>query len=152
MARSSTTFKPGNLAALKHGARSQRERESVRRELLLEMRDVIFAEIPEDGRVRGTVHLVELAAHAATDVRQLHDYVDSQGGVISPRGQLRKCAEMMRDREHDLLAYFDRLGFGPRAAAQLAGVLVTGSGGLASRLAAHRRSRALGIPAERNSQ
>jgi hypothetical protein len=72
-------------------------------------------------------------------VRQLHEYVNAQGGLISPRGQLRKCAEMMRAREHDLLGYFDRLGFGPRAAAQLVGALVAGNGGLASQLAAHQR-------------
>ena len=108
------------------------------------MRSVLLTEIPEESRVRGTVHLVDLAAVAAADVRQLHEYVHAQGGRISPRGQLRKCADMMRAREHDLLGYFDRLGFGPRAAAQLVGALVASSGGLASRLAAHQRSKALG--------
>jgi plasmid stabilization system protein ParE len=141
-------FEVGNTAALKHGGRSQRERERVRRELVAELHSVLLAEIPEDGRPRGTVHLIALAAVAAADVRQLHEYVNGQGGHISPRGQLRKCAEMMRAREHDLLGYFDRLGFGPRAAAQLVGALVAGNGGLASQLAAHQR-RALAIPAER---
>lgn len=143
-------FEVGNTAALKHGGRSQRERERVRREVVAEMHSVILAEIADDRRVAGTVLVVDLAAVAAADVRQLHDYVHSQGGLISSRGQLRKCAEMMRAREHDLLGYFDRLGFGPRAAAQLIGSLVAGNGGLASQLAAHRR--ALTVPAERNGQ
>jgi hypothetical protein len=145
-------FQPGNTAALKHGGRSQRERERVRRELVAELHAVLIAEIPEVDRPRGTVHLVDLAAVAAADVRQLHEYVHAQGGLISSRGQLRKCADMMRAREHDLLGYFDRLGFGPRAAAQLVGALVAGNGGLASRLAAHQRSKALAIPAERSEQ
>jgi hypothetical protein len=145
-------FEVGNTAALKHGGRSQRERERVRRELLDEMRSVIQAEIAEDRRVAGTILVVDLAAVAAADVRQLHEYVHAQGGLISSRGQLRKCAEMMRAREHDLLAYFDRLGFGPRAAAQLVGALVAGNGGLASRLAAQQRTRALATAAEGNGQ
>ena len=140
-------FPPGNTAALKHGGRSQRERERVRRELVAEMREVILSELAEDRRVPGTVLVVDLAAVRAADMRQLHEYVHAQGGLISPRGQLRKCAEMMRARENDLLACFDRLGFGPRAAAQLIGSLVAGSGGLASQLAAHRRSLRT-IPAE----
>src|SRR5258708_1389215 len=140
-------FEPGNMAALKHGHRSQRERERVRRELGAELHGVLCAEIPEDSRPRGTVRLIDLAAVAAADVRQLHEYVNAQGGLISPRGQLRKCAEMMRAREHDLLGYFDRLGFGPRAAAQLVGALVAGNGGLASQLHAHTH-RALTIPPE----
>jgi len=115
------------------------------------MRSVLLAEIPEEGLVRGTVQLADLAAVAAADVRQLHDYVHAQGGLISTRGQLRKCAEMMRAREHDLLGYFDRLGFGPRAAAQLVGALVAGNGGLAAQLAAHQR-RTLTIPPERSGQ
>ncbi len=140
-------FEPGNTAALKHGARSPRERERIRRELVAELHELLLAEIPEDGRPRGTVHLIDLAAVAAADVRQLHEYVNAQCGLISPRGQLRKCAEMMRAREADLLKLFDRLGFGPRAAAQLVGALVAGNGGLASQLAAHQR-KALGIPPE----
>jgi hypothetical protein len=116
------------------------------------MRSVIQAEIAEDRRVAGTILVVDLAAVAAADVRQLHEYVHAQGGLISSRGQLRKCAEMMRAREHDLLAYFDRLGFGPRAAAQLVGALVAGNGGLASRLAAQQRTRALATAAEGNGQ
>jgi hypothetical protein len=139
-------FQPGNTAALKHGGRSQRERERVRREVVGEMRELILGELAEDRRVPGTVLVVDLAAVAAADVRQLHEYVHAQGGLISSRGQLRKCAEMMRAREHDLLGYFDRLGFGPRAAAQLIGSLVAGNG-LASQLAAHRRAVRT-IPAE----
>ena len=142
MARSSTSFQPGNAAALRHGGRSPRERERVRRELLQEMRRVVVAEIPEERQVAGTVLLIDLAAVAACDVRQLHEYVHTQGGLISPRGQIRKAAEMMRAREHDLLGYFDRLGLGPRAAAQLVGTLAAGHG-LAAQLAARQRLRAL---------
>src|SRR5258708_12914421 len=83
------------------------------------MRWVIEAEMREARTVSGTGLLVDLAAVAAADVRQLHDYVHAQGGLISPRGQLRKCAEMMRARERDLLGYFDRLGFRPPAPAPL---------------------------------
>ncbi len=132
-------FEAGNTASMKHGGRSQRERERIRRELVGEMRRLIEAEMREDRKVSGTGLLVDLAAVAAADVRQLHDYVHGQGGLISPRGQLRKCAEMMRSRERDLLGYFDRLGFGPRAAAQLVASLGVVSGnGLAAQLAARR--------------
>jgi len=137
-------FGPGNTAALKHGLRSQREREKARRALAEEMREIIAAQLPET-LPPGTPQLIDLAAVAAADVRQLHDYVQSQGGLISTRGQLRKCAEMMRAREHDLLSYFDRLGFGPRASAQVA-ALIGGNGkgnGLAGMLAGHQAAKAL---------
>jgi hypothetical protein len=127
-------FQPGNRVRVTHGGRSQVERAKVRRELVATMQELIAGQLPEAERsMPGTGLLVDMAAVQAADVRQLRDYVDEQGGPISSRGQLRKCLEMLRGRERDLLGTLDRLGCGARARAAIMGSL--GQAGAAMRQA-----------------
>lgn len=121
MARSSTSFGPGNQAALKHGARSQRVRAETRERLRAELRQVIQAALPDLHDADAL--LVDLLEDALADLRQIREYVDAMGGPISSRGQLRKCMEMYRGRLHDAVTLLDRLGVGPKARAQIVGGL-----------------------------
>jgi hypothetical protein len=136
-------FVAGNRAAVKHGGRSHQEREANRRALLASMQELIAGQLPEHERTMpGSSLLVDMAAVQAADVRQLREYVDASGGPISDRGQLRKCMEMLRGRERDLLGTLDRLSFGPRARAQLMGSVRDTSVSAALVTAAQERLRA----------
>ncbi len=136
MARSSTSFGPGNTAAVTHGARSQRLRESVRKDLAQNLREHVRELLPD--LAAADALLVDLLVDCLTDVRQLRDYVNAAGGPISPRGQLRKAMETLRAREHDTVALLDRLGVGPRARSQLTKGLGVPSPRLAQAQAGHR--------------
>lgn len=118
MARSSTTFGPGNFAALKHGARSQRVRESVRKELAQSLRDQVRREV---GEVLADTHptTIDLLVDCLADVRQLRDWLNAQGGVISSRGGLYKAVETLRARERDAIALMDRMGMNAKSRAGL---------------------------------
>lgn len=133
MGRNRTSFAPGNLAALRHGSRSARVRETRRRELLDEMRGLIMRALGDDIDA-GTLLRVDLAAVQAADVRQLHDYVNGQGGPVSTKGNVYKAVEVMRARERDLAHSLTELGIGPRARAQIVGSL----GGLRKAGPAHQ--------------
>jgi len=101
LARSSTSFAPGNQAALKHGFRSSVVRAQRRRELAQELRDLVLGRWP---------HLVEqgpildLLIEGLADCRQLRDYMNGMGGPVSVKGKVYGAMEMLRHREHDVLA------------------------------------------------
>ncbi len=142
MARSSTSFRPGNLAALKHGARSRHVRAERRQALLQEQHDYIRERLPE--LLPADDFLVALLADALADVVQIRTWINDQGGPISPRGQPRKAVEMYRARTHDAVGLLDRLGVGPKARATIIGSLGPATGnGLAAQLAARQHARAL---------
>jgi hypothetical protein len=137
MARSSTTFGPGNQAAVTHGGRSQRLRAEARQRLRAELRRVIQTALPE--LQHADALLVDLLEDALADLRQIREYIDAMGGPVSPRGQLRKCMDMYRGRLHDAVSLLDRLGVGPKARAQIVGSLSARPGNdLAAQLARAR--------------
>ena len=48
-------------------------------------------------------------------MRQLREYIDARGGLVTDKGVLLKVAEMYRGRERDALAILAQLGLGPKA-------------------------------------
>lgn len=146
-------FAAGNLAALKHGGRSLKCRQEARQKVRQEMHALILAALPNELPPSGDLFLVDLLETALADVRQLRDFIDAKGGPTSADGRPYKAMEMLQLRERRALDLMDRLGFGPRSRSQILASLGTAGGsGLASALAAHQRSKALPIPAERNGQ
>lgn len=114
--RTSTTFKPGNTAAVKHGGRSPRIRAEKRRELVQAIRDQVLGRWPH---LAAQGAMLDLLVDCLCDVRQIRDYVDEHGGPIGGRGRLLRPMEMLRAREHDFLALADRLLLPPRELARL---------------------------------
>ena len=114
MARSSTSWQPGNTASITHGARSPRVREAYRLRVVQEMRELVLAAMPANPPA-GDLLLVDFASYALTDVRQLRDYIDARGGLVTDKGVLLKVAEMYRARERDALAILGQLGLSPKA-------------------------------------
>lgn len=93
MARSSTSFKPGNAAAKTHGARSQKtgaDTGSIRAQSLEEFPSL--ANQPE---------LLERLITARSHVRELRAYLDRMG-LLDGRGHPRKALELLRAREKDV--------------------------------------------------
>jgi len=141
MAASSTSFKPGNTAAVKHGLRSQRIRAENRQALLQEQHDLIRGRLPD--LTASDAFLVDLLADALADVVQIRTYINDMGGPISPRGQLRKPTQMYRERTHDAISLLDRLGVGPKARAAIFGSTGPSNNGrsLAAQLADYRATQ-----------
>ena len=144
MARSSTSFAPGNLAAVTHGARSPRVREGMRKELAVSIREHVQQLLPE--LTASDSLLLDLLVDTLTDVRQLRDYVNAQGGPVSPRGHLYKPLEMLRSRERDAVQLLDRLGVGPKARTMVFNGAVNGNNSLAVQLARARAEMVLEAP------
>jgi hypothetical protein len=103
----------------------------VRKELAQELRDLVLAGYPH---LASHGILLDLLVDALADVRQLRDYINAQGGPVSPRGHLYRPLDMLRARERDLLAVADRLLIPPREVARL---------GEAAGLTTPRRTQAL---------
>jgi hypothetical protein len=116
MARSKTTFQPGNRAAAKHGLRSSRLRAEHRRELAQGIRDQVLARWAHLGDQEP---LLSMLIDALTDVRQARDWLDAQGGPLSAGGRPYKAVEMLRARERDARDLADRLLISPREMARL---------------------------------
>ena len=92
--------------------------------------------------------LVEIAAYALADLRQLRDYIDAQGGLVTPQGGLYKVAEMYRNREKDAVKHLTDLGMGPRARALFMSRTVAGNpNSFAAQLAQARAQRAIPVAA-----
>ena len=122
MARSSTSFAPGNTAAVTHGARSQKLREEKRKAVLDSIASAVESALPDPAAGDGL--LIQMLATQLADLSMLRDYINRNGGPISERGQLYKAMEMLRAREKDAQQTMDRLGIGPKA-----GTLVLSKGG-----------------------
>ena len=135
MAANATSFQPGNVAALKHGGRSRRVRESVRKELAQELRDLVVTTYPH---LESHALLLDLLVDALADVRQLRDYINQQGGPVSPRGHLYKPLDMLRARERDVRQLATDLLISPRAVAQLGQAAGLREPSFAAQLAAKR--------------
>jgi hypothetical protein len=111
-----TRFQPGNRAAVTHGARSQRVRAEKRRELAQTIRDQVLTQW---AHLAAQGPLLDLLVDCLADVAQLRAYVDEHGGPVGGRGRLLKPMELLRAREHDVLALCDRLLLAPRELARL---------------------------------
>jgi hypothetical protein len=93
MARSSTSFQPGNTAAKTHGARSQKtgtDTGSIRAQTLEEYPQL--ASQPE---------LLERLVNARGHVQELRCYLE-RVGLLDGRGRPRKALELLRAREKDV--------------------------------------------------
>lgn len=125
-------FTAGNTAAMTHGARSARVRKEVRDRIRQEVRDLVLAALPD--RTAGDLLVVDLLVSAMADVRQLTDWIDGMGGPVTRDGKPYKAMELLSARESRAMQLMDRLGFGPRARAQIMSTL--GQAGAAMRQAA----------------
>jgi hypothetical protein len=123
MARSSTTFTPGNQAALKHGLKSGSITATRRAEVRAEIRGVIVAALPYLSDA--DMPLVDLAVDVISDLRQLRHYIDSRGGILDRRGNPLGCAALYGSLLRQAVGIFDRLGVGPVSRAQIMGALGT---------------------------
>lgn len=86
MARSATSFKPGNLAGLVHGARSVTILQQTRDRLRAQTATWLLELKPDMREPELTI-----GSRLLSDIDQIGAYIDRAGGVISTRGQLRKC-------------------------------------------------------------
>lgn len=126
MARSSTSFRAGNLAAAKHGLRSARLRAEKRKALAQEIRDQVVIRWPH---LCDQEPLVSMLIDCLCDVRQARDWLDAQGGPISAGGRPYKALEVVRARERDARDLADRLLVSPREVARLGDVSTLGLNG-----------------------
>lgn len=85
-------FARGNQAARTHGLRSAVSRARNRKGLRRKIRAEVVAIDPKASRVE-----VELEVDTLCDIEQARAYIESHGGLFSPRGQTLKIAEA-RDR------------------------------------------------------
>jgi hypothetical protein len=116
MAKSSTTFSTGNLAAATHGLRSPRLRAEKRRELAQVIRDQVVERWPH---LNDQEPLLSMLIDCLADVRQARDWLNAQGGPISSGGRPYKALDVVRARERDARDLADRLLVSPREVARL---------------------------------
>ena len=136
MAANRTSFTPGNLAAAKHGLRSQRLRAEHRKELAQGIRDQVLARWPH---LADQEPLLSMLVDSLTDVRQARDWLDAQGGPLSAGGRPYKAVDLLRARERDARDLADRLLISPREMARLGTAAGLNNGrSLAAQLAGHR--------------
>ena len=100
MARNATTFGPGNLAAVKHGARSARLMRSKQQNIRSRVRREL------KGSARAWLDRMILALEAR--VAAYHEYLDRVGGPIDSRGATRKCLDHCQKDEAALIRLYDR--------------------------------------------
>lgn len=130
-------FAPGNRVRMTHGGRSDIARREVREGIRQEMRELVLRALPDP--TPGDLLVVDLLISALADVKQLTSWLDGRGGPISEYGRPYKAMEMLTTREGRAMALMDRLGFGPRARAQIVASLGgPKASGLATQLAAKR--------------
>jgi len=123
MARSSTSFGPGNLAAARHGLQSAAVTGSARARVRAEIRDVIREALPY--LTPADAPLLDLAVDVISDLRQLREYIDTQGGLVDLKGKPLGCGKLYGTLLRQAVAIFDRLGIGPASRASLMGSLGT---------------------------
>lgn len=109
-------FQPGNLAALKHGARSQQMRQRTRQEDGERIRGQLLERWPH---LEEQGFMFDLLVDALCDVLHLRRVIDDHGGPVSPRGHVYRAMEEKRAREHDAFAYSSALLIPPRDLAKL---------------------------------
>jgi len=109
-------FQPGNLAALKNGARSQQMRQRTRQEDGARIRGQLIERWPH---LEQQDFMFDLLVDALCDVLHLRRVIDEHGGPVSPRGHVYRAMEEKRAREHDAFAYASALVIPPRDLAKL---------------------------------
>jgi hypothetical protein len=109
-------FEPGNLAALKTGARSQQMRQRTRQEDGERIRSQLLERWPH---LEQQGFMFDLLVDALCDVLHLRRVIDDHGGPVSPRGHVYRAMEEKRAREHDAFAYASALVIPPRDLAKL---------------------------------
>ncbi len=119
MARSSTTFEPGNVAAIRHGARSRTAIQKRASEVREELSGLLTEHLPHLGP--GDQPLVELAVDVVSKLRLVNEHLDrtSGGSLVDMRGRPRSCSALYLALSRQALATFGELGIGPRARATI---------------------------------
>ncbi len=115
MARSSTSFGPGNLAAVRHGSRSPR--------LQLVKRQVISARVRRELGKGSRKWLDDLIVALRARIESYNAYLDRVGGPLSYRGQERQCVDRLRRDESLLLRLMAIRENRPEPASDLAAAL-----------------------------
>jgi hypothetical protein len=149
MAANATSFQRGNLAALKYGTRSALVRETTRKALLEEMRELVDRALGESRPADDLLR--DLLADALADVRMLRDYLTRMGGPISPKGKVYNAVHVRRVREHDAVALMRELGVGPKARSTILGGAAQ-TEGLATQLARARLQQARPVTGPQNGR
>ncbi|HKC83629.1 MAG TPA: hypothetical protein VKD46_06500 [bacterium] len=143
MARSSTTFEPGNVAAMRHGARSRSAIQKAASEMRDELAELLTTHLPHVGPADQP--LVDLAVDVVTKLRLVNQHLDrtSGGSLIDMRGRPRSCSALYLALSRQALATFSELGIGPRSRATILSGLGLAAAARAKRVEeAHARLKA----------
>jgi len=121
--RSSTTFQPGNLAALKTGTRSRTVVETRANQVRAELTALLAEHLPEV--TPADQPMVDLAVDVATKLRLISDFLGrtSGGSLIDGRGRPRSAATLYVTLLRECRACFSQLGIGPVARGQVMAAL-----------------------------
>jgi hypothetical protein len=141
MAKNSTSFKPANQAALKHGTRSRVAVEKRATEIRAELGALLTQHLDI---ARSDLPLVDVAVDVATKLKLMNEYFarTSGGSLIDTRGKVRGAADAYLQLLRLTISIFDRLGIGPAARAKILDSAPPTTS-LASQLAARRETKLL---------
>jgi hypothetical protein len=150
MARSSTSFGPGNRAALKTGLRSVQLREERRAVTGPKIRGLLlaFAAEGELDPAEGNEHpLLTLAANSLLEVLEFRKQL-KKSGMFSGSGELVAWYERYQSQQRLAMSYLDKLGIGPRARHELLRLAIGGDTRTTPALASLQELRQLYAPSE----
>jgi hypothetical protein len=143
MPRTSTSFAPGNKAALRHGARSQTAIQKHAGEVREELAGMLTEHLPHVGPADQP--LIELAVDVVAKLRLVNEHLDrtSGGSLVDLRGRPRSCSALYLALSRQALAIFGELGIGPRSRASILSGLGLAAAARAKRVdEAHKRLQA----------
>jgi hypothetical protein len=137
--RRSTSFQPGNQAALKHGGRSEIAARRHSSEVRAEIAAIIAEHLPhkpQDGP------LIDITADAISKLRLMQEHYDrsSDGSLLTGRGSVKAGAHLYVRLLSEIRMLFRELGIGPSARAEIEGKLGIRNGAVLA-LAAQQRLR-----------
>ena len=121
MARSSTSFKAGNRAAVKTGLRSVQlrvERRAVTGPKIRALLQAFVAEGELDPEAGNEHPMLTLAANALLEVMEFRKQLN-KGGMFDDSGALVAWYERYQSQQRLALTYLDKMGIGPVARRQL---------------------------------
>ena len=115
MARSSTSFKPGNTAALRHGGRSPRTIQKAAAEVRESLAALLGDKLPS--LAEADQPLLDLAIDVTAQLTLIRAYLDRTSGglLIDGRGRPRSCSRLYLSLMRQAVSIYDRLGCGPLA-------------------------------------